>query len=408
MRKHLTSRVVKSLKAVGGRRTAYFDAAVPGLALRVSPTGAKSWAVFYRNRNRLRCLTLGDAGAIGLADAREQAREAIRAAAKGGDPATEKKRRRGAKTIDDLIPDFIERYAKKRTRSWKHTEWLLTTRVLPKWQGRAIEDITRRDVRVLVEQIADGAPILANRAVAAISKMFRFALDDDLISSSPAVGIARPSPEIARDRVLNDDEIRHLWARFDGLGAPLGAFFKLRLLTAQRGGEVAAMRWQEVDLPGGWWTIPATVSKNKLAHRVPLTASAVVLLSTLRPADPSADTYVLVGGRGIKQRTAAAKTFGVADFRGHDLRRTAASRMASGGVPRLTISKILNHVESGVTAVYDRHSYDAEKQTALTWWDATLAAIVAKKDASPGASRNSVVSIRSVRNHREQTRLARA
>jgi integrase len=380
MRKRLTARSVESAKALNGQRTDLFDTTVPGLALRVSPSGSKSWAVLYRSRGRLRRLTIGEAKTIGLADAREEAREAIRAAAKGGDPATEKKRRRGAQTIDDLIPDFIERYAKKRNRSWKHTEWLLRTRVLPKWRGRAVEDITRRDVRVLVEKLAERAPILANRAVAALSKMFRFALDDDLIVASPVVGVSRPSPEHARDRVLTADEIRKLWAKFDALDPTLGAFFKLRLMTAQRGIEVGSMRWQDVDLAAGWWTIPANVSKNKLQHRVPLTSSVVALLKTVRPADPTATDYVLAGGRGKRQQSEAAATFGVKDFRGHDLRRTAASFMASGGVPRLTISKILNHVETGVTAVYDRHSYDAEKKAALDWWAVKLAAILEDTD----------------------------
>ena len=117
MRKRLTARSVESAKALNGQRTDVFDTTVPGLALRVSPSGSKSWAVLFRSRGRLRRLTIGDAKTIGLAEAREEAREAIRAAAKGGDPATEKKRRRGAKTIDDLIPDFIERYAKKRNRT---------------------------------------------------------------------------------------------------------------------------------------------------------------------------------------------------------------------------------------------------------------------------------------------------
>ena len=376
MPKRLTARSVESAKAINGKRTDVFDATVPGLALRVSPSGSKSWAVLYRSRGRLRRLTIGDAKIIGLPDAREEAREAIRAAAKGGDPATEKKRRRGAQTIDDLIPDFIERYAKKRNRSWKHTEWLLMTRVLPKWRGRAVEDITRRDVRVLVEKIAERAPILGNRTVAALSKMFRFALDDELIAASPVVGVSLPSPEHARDRVLTADEIRKLWAKFDALDPTLGAFFKLRLLTAQRGIEVGSMRWQDVDVTAGWWTIPAEISKNKLAHRVPLTLSVIALLKTLRPADPTATDYVLVGGRGKRQQSEAAATFGVKDFRGHDLRRTAASFMASGGVPRLTISKILNYVETGVTAVYDRHSYDAEKAAALNWWSAKVTSIL--------------------------------
>lgn len=78
----------------------------------------------------------------------------------------------------------------------------------------------------------------------------------------------------------------------------------------------------------------------------------------------------------------AAATFTVSDFRGHDLRRTAASIMASGGIPRLTISKILNHVERNITAVYDRHSYDPEKRAALDWWDVKLHAILDNKDSA--------------------------
>jgi integrase len=379
MREKLTARTVKSVKALNGQRTDVFDTLVPGLALRVSPTGAKSWVVMYRSRGRFRRFTLGSANVLGLAEAREQAREAVRDAQKGRDPATEKKRRRGAMTIDLLIPDFVERYCKRRNRSWKHTEWLLTSRVLPEWKGRAVEEITRRDVRVLVEKMADRTPILANRTVAALSKLFRFALDDDLIAASPAVGISRPGQEQPRDRVLSADELRTLWAKFEALTPALCAFFKLRLLTAQRGIEVASMRWQDIDLAAGWWTVPATISKNKLAHRVPLTPSVVTLLKSLGPETAAASDYVLESGRGKKQQSQAVKTFGVEDFRGHDLRRTAASQMASGGIPRLTISKVLNHVETGVTAVYDRHSYDAEKKTALTWWDARLTALLVEQ-----------------------------
>jgi integrase len=170
----------------------------------------------------------------------------------------------------------------------------------------------------------------------------------------------------------------------------MAAFYKLRLLTAQRGGEVASMRWQDVDLDASWWTIPSTSSKNRLAHRVPLNASALKLIVALKPEDlEDASPYVLgatarrpgAGARGKRQQAEAAATFAVENFRGHDLRRTAASIMASGGIPRLTISKILNHVERSITAVYDRHSYDAEKRAALDWWDAKLTAILDNKPA---------------------------
>jgi integrase len=159
----------------------------------------------------------------------------------------------------------------------------------------------------------------------------------------------------------------------------MGAYFKLRALTAQRGGEVSSMRWQDVDLAAGWWTIPAERSKNGLAHRVPLSAAALKLLAALYATARAEAEYVLEGARGRRQQSEAAATFTVPDFRGHDLRRTAASLMAGSGTPRLTIGKILNHVERDITAVYDRHSYDAEKRIALDQWGRTLTAILEGK-----------------------------
>jgi integrase len=358
--------------------------------------------VLYRHRGRLRRLTLGSADSLGVADARKRARDAVRDAQDGGDPAAEKQKARKAETIADLATDYIDRYAKKRKRSWKADDRILRTEILPRWRHRAIADITRRDVRILVDAIAErGAPIMANRTTALLSKVFKFALDDELIEASPAVRIPRPAAEQQRDRVLSDDEVRALWQSFDALEPEMAAFYKLRLLTAQRGGEVGSMRWQDVDLAGGWWTIPSTRSKNKRPHRVPLSPTALEMLQALRAqadeklrarraapsrkknAKPIADpVYVLEGARGKRQQSEAAATFAVPDFRAHDLRRTAASNMASGGIQRLTISKILNHVERNITAVYDRHSFDAEKAAALSWWDVKLCAILENERAT--------------------------
>jgi integrase len=377
----LTTRQIDTIKPTT-KRTEYIDEKVPGLALRVMPTGAKSWTVRYRHRGRLRRLTLGSAGVISLAQARDRVRDLMHDASKGADPATEKQLGRRAETIGDLADLYLEKWAKPRKRSWKADDNLLRKKVLPRWQHRAIADITRQDVRALVEEVAEsGAPIVANRVAALLSKMFAFALDRDLVQASPAVRIPRPGQEKARDRVLTEDELRMLWKSFDALEPSMAAFYKLRLLTIQRGGEVASMRWQDVDLTTGWWTIPAGMSKNKLAHRVPLGPSVLSLLKMLERTALKDAVFVIAGARGKRQQAEAAATFTVPDFRGHDLRRTGASFMASGGISRLTISKILNHKETSVTAVYDRHSYDAEKAAALAWWDIRLKAILEKKVA---------------------------
>jgi integrase len=148
---------------------------------------------------------------------------------------------------------------------------------------------------------------------------------------------------------------------------------------------------------------PPPTAKTSWRTGCRLNASALAILKTLRAeADrilaarearrdgtSAALVYVLDGARGKRQQAEAAATFTVENFRGHDLRRTAASMMASGGIPRLTIAKILNHVERSVTVVYDRHGYDPEKRSALDWWDAKLTDIL--RNAQRGPAR--VVSI---------------
>jgi integrase len=146
------------------------------------------------------------------------------------------------------------------------------------------------------------------------------------------------------------------------------------------------MRWDDID--GEWWTIPAELSKNGLSHRVPLSAQALDVVNDLRTdveVEPQKCAWVFAKRRGdghatrglvAKPLSSWTERAKLTDFRLHDLRRTAASHMTSMGISRLTVSKILNHVETGVTAVYDRHSYDAEKRQALNVWGARVTAIV--------------------------------
>jgi integrase len=236
----------------------------------------------------------------------------------------------------------------------------------------------------------------------------------DWIEANPASLISKPGREHSRDRVLSDDELRALWvlldrfpathqkqapgrklAKYDGHGNPfcpitpaLAAVQKVRLLTAQRGGEVVAMRWQDLDLrTPSWWSIPGELTKNGRPHRVPLTADVVkIIKAQCVDGKPRPDSYVFAHfGESVKDR---AKKAGAAlsrvlrfEFRGRDLRRTAATRMAAAGVPRHHISAVLNHVEGGpaATRVYDRYSYDAEKRAALETWARDLSRILAGK-----------------------------
>ena len=178
--------------------------------------------------------------------------------------------------------------------------------------------------------------------------------------------------------MLGDDELKLFLAKLPTAKMVDEARLALtfQLLTAQRCGEVAALRWDEIDRGSGVWTIPKEKAKNGLAHRVPLSEPALAVLGQARVLNP-ATVYVFPSPvrDGPMVETALSRALhrnlehiGVPAFGPHDLRRTAASHMTGMGISRLVVSKILNHVERGVTAVYDRHSYDGEKRLALEAW----------------------------------------
>lgn len=287
----------------------------------------------------------------------------------------------GGLTFGDLAETFLEKYSKVRKRSWKDDARNIRVDLLPAWKDRPVETIRRRDVAELLDGVVErGAPILANRIKALVSKIFNYGIGRGMTEVNPAMGVPMPSKPRQRDRVLSEDEIRALWRVFDTEGLVMGVSFRMRLLTAQRGAEVMSMKWDQIR--DGWWTIPAETAKNGRAHRVPLSSQARSILGRLCPItgeSPWVFESPRVPGSPIVEIAKAAKRFsqlsGV-DYVPHDLRRTAATFMTSMGISRLVVSKILNHVESGVTAIYDRHSYDAEKLDALEKWGQRLERIV--------------------------------
>jgi integrase len=384
--KNLTAQWVAKARGVPDGRIDYFDRRTTGLGLRVSPTGAKSWFVMYRVKGdpTKRRMTLDGYPAMTLADARQRALEVLLAASRGQDPGAEKQELKSAATFGALAAEYLDKHAKRKKRSWEEDARVIDRELLPHWRRRKAHDIRRADVLAILDAIVDrGAPIQANRTLALVRKIFNWGIGRGVVEHNPCLQIEAPSSENQRQRVLSEDELRALWRAFGGLGPLMGPMFKLRLLTAQRGGEIEAMRWRDVDLEGRSWTIPAEAAKNGLAHFVPLSRPAIDLLRELRALSPASDWVFPSPKRSVSHvenvQKAASRVraeSGVADFVLHDLRRTAATYMTSIGVPRLVVAKILNHVEQGVTQVYDRHSYDVEKRQALDLWASRLTEII--------------------------------
>ena len=396
-----TDRALTTLKGSGSRRIIYEDSAhgQGTLGVRVGASGSKSWILRYTFDGRDRTLTLGKYPLLTIAAARSAAADATLQIELGSDPGAvvvaANIAKREAPTVEELAELYLEGHARKNKRatSVARDEGMLRYDILPAFGTRKAEGIQRADVRELLRRIVDrDAPVKANRTLALMRKMYNWAVSEDLVAANQCLGISAPGKETPRDRVLSEAELRALFA---GLAdAPMSPAVRLVLrllvLTAQRCGEILGARWSEFDLDGGWWTIPAERAKNGLSHRVPLSAEAREGLSEARALNPDGafvfpsprgDRPLSDGSAGLAVRRSRAHFALTGRWTPHDLRRTAASQMTGMGISRLVVAKILNHAEQGVTAVYDRYSYDRDKREALVAWGARVGVLAGAVEA---------------------------
>jgi integrase len=394
--KALTAASIEKFKSNPAHRVEVPDGLLGGLYLVVQPSGAKSWAVRYRHAGRSRKHTLGPYPVLKLSDAREQAREVLQLVQKGADPAREKKieRRRAVEAKDDfdcVARLFIERHQRPNNRSWREaarlvglvpdaddlqTLLVLKGGLVHKWGERTIGDVRRADVIVAIDDIVDrGAPIVANRTLAVLRKLFNWAMERYRVDANPCSGVKPPSREKSRDRVLTDDELKAVWKAADELAWPFGRIVQLLILTGQRREEVAGTTWGEFNLETRVWKLPRGRVKNDAGHDVPLSVEAIELIQGL-PRLSGCDLVFSTTGESAVSGFSKAKDkldekADVRNWRIHDLRRTVASGMARLGVNLPVIEKVLNHSSgsfAGIVGVYQRHSFADEKRQALEVW----------------------------------------
>jgi integrase len=389
----LTVRSVETMRPATERREIP-DGIMPGLYLVVQPSGAKSWAVRYRHQGQPRKHTIGSFPTVDLKTARLLGGKALRAAAEGRDPGREKMQSRVAKadSIDHVVAEFLDRHVRRsnRPRTAQETERLLRLHVLPRWRGRSVHEITRRDVLDVLDRVVDGgAPIAANRALAAVRKLFNWCVARDILSASPCAGVKPPTAERSRDRVLSDDELRLVWQAADQVGWPFGPLVQLLALTGQRREEVGRIQWSEIDIEKRLWVLPAGRVKNNQPHQVPLSDGALAILKSVPRIAGSPFVFTTNGTAPSsaysknKRRLDALLPADMSAWRLHDLRRTAASGMARLGINLPVIEKVLNHASgsfAGIVGVYQRHTFADEKRAALQAWGNLVAALIEGKD----------------------------
>jgi integrase len=445
MAKSLTALAVKNAKP-GTVRREIADGGCRGLYLVVFPNGSRSWVWRYRFQGKPKKLTIGPVymgedeiaePALDcpntLAGARRLAGDAALLLARGADPAAAKLSDRDAArlaaadaeaanglTVSVLAKRFIRDHSMQRTRasSWQQTARLLGLRldgdgaltrsktggeVLSKWGDRPAHAIARSDVNDLLRAIvARGAPITSNRVLAAVRKMFNWAVAEDILAASPCVGVTRKADDQSRDRILSDAELRLVWKAADALGHPWPQFVKLLILTIQRRSEVAGIRRVEVNLTDRLWTIPKDRAKNGIEHAVPLSPEALAILKSCPVIGDGGFYLTRYGSAGVSgfskakieldaeilriQKAEAAERGEDPDdvtvlprWTWHDLRRTGVSGLSRLGVALPVSERLVNHISgsfAGVVGVYNRHKFEDEIRAALDAWAQHVMGIV--------------------------------
>ena len=368
-----TDKTLRGLKLPASGQVDVWDTVLPCFGVRIGRK-TKTFFVGVRLNGRYRRITLGRYDRLSLKDARDKARDIINDAQSGITPEL-KKKREAKGTFGAVAEAFMTDYASEhRTRSEMQR---MISSYLKEWHDRSMVEITRGEIKELLRVKARTAPIMANRLLSLITKIFNWAVKEELIESSPAMRIDYPGQETERERSLSANEIRTAWTAFDKLGYPFGTIYKMALVTGQRRGEIAGMKWTEINAEG--WKLPGERAKKGKGHLIPLSSLAGEILNDA----PQIGELVFRSHRDAPVRnwskvaTRLRKLCGPMEpWHLHDLRRTFATHLRSLGVDRLVVSKLLNHAEAGITKVYDRYSADPEKTAAMERWANRLQEII--------------------------------
>jgi integrase len=440
----------------GSKRRRIRDLGAQSLFLIVEPSGVKAFEMrFRRPSGRIGKMRIGrysadreiaDAPIIGqpltLAAARELATKIHRERKLGADVVANHKAQKvreataplhQAGSFASTVHDYMVRHAIAKTRNWHETGRMLgadydsdgsfeerKNGLLARWGDRPFAEIDRADIKAVITEARDsGVPGIGRRNKraseararalhTALSSLFSWAEEKDLIDASPLNGLKRPDSAIVRNRFLADDEIVAFWKACDKVGEPFSVIYRLLLLTGARLNEVAGMKWSELHDDGSWH-LPSERTKNARPHVVPLSPAAQQLIAGVKrnnnPADlvfTTTGTSAVSGWSRSKRRLdkamlAVCKGKTTPPWRIHDLRRTFVTGCIELGIAPHVIELAVNHVSghrAGVAGVYNKSELILERKAALARWSDHVAALVA------GTTDNVVVTLKRARKGR--------
>lgn len=361
MAERLTDRHVKALPAPAKGNKIFYDSEVAGFGLRATAAGAKAFVLNYRVGGRERRVTIGSFPDWTASAARDEAKALKRRIDRGEDPAGERQAEREAPTVGDLCDRYVaEELPKKRPLSQRDFNAIINTIIRPKLGRRKLADVKFADVERLHKDVSSHAPVRANRVVSLLRTLFNLAIKWGWRSDlNPCKGIEW-NPEDRRERFLSPTEILALsTALTEHRDRRSADAIRLLMLTGARRGETLSATWDQINFEAAVWTKPSAATKQKRLHRVPLSAPAVELLTSIRQRQSAAERFVFPGdvpGRPLsdvkKSWAAVCKRAGIEGVRLHDLRHTFASILVSGGGSLPLIGAMLGHTQVSTTARY--------------------------------------------------------
>jgi integrase len=387
----------------------YWDKAIAGFGLKVTPAGRKVYLYRYRiaspgqaAKTQPVTLTIGKHGDLTPDQARDRAKELAGKVAVGVDPRAEDRRERieaeaAARRETDLALDrkadqWLDHYEHEKERrpsSVSQAKLVVRRHLKPALRSKPLPEIGKPDIQSIIEAIPVRQKAMRRAVFAYASILFGWAASSGYIDRNPLQDMNKPPAPKARERVLTDEELAAVWRGAAELPKPFGPFYRLLILTGQRRDEVATLNWADLDRAAATWTIPADRAKNGRAHIVPLTPQVIAELDVLAGSSlqwPRSGLVLTTTGRTpisgfskaktalddlIGEATAAAGGKSMADWRVHDLRRTLATGLQRLGVRFEVTEAVLNHIsgsKGGVAGIYQRHDWKDEKRAALTAW----------------------------------------
>jgi integrase len=378
-----------------------------GLSLRKSaPDEPPVWSLRYRTkkltdtgkREQAR-FKLGEWPKLKLKGARKAAHDKIVEVQQGHDPQAEKEEALRGATVREFCDRYLKEYAQQRKRSWKTDEQRIEKYILKAWGWGElrIKQLSYELIDARLSEMRLTHPALANRMTSLISKILRYALKRRVIMVNPLIEPEK-TVEQPHERVLTPQELKIFWTVTESYRPEVRNYYRFLALTANRGQEVRAAKWEQFDLNAKTWLIPASVMKSKREHVAALSDAAMDILRDQKSRqdaqhaeqlkknpDAKPEPFVFDGGRSKKLLTKEWKSMHAAipadskgePFTPHTLRRTAATNLGQMGYSNQLIGQYLAHTDAAtkITQLYNKSQYLPEKFQMADAWSRKLDAM---------------------------------